>query len=378
VTLRLERMRRLLGTDFSADEAVDALRRLHFAPVLQDGAQIAVTVPSWRQDVSMETDLIEEVARVIGYDRIPVRDRIAIVVAPPSPEARAMEKIRETLVGAGFYESVTFTFVSDALAGDFLPKDFSSLPRADAAVRKADARLRPSLLPGLLEAVRRNEANGVAGAKLFETGPAFGVDAAGTIHESRKLALVGDDDLRATRGAVEALLERLDASRPITVVPDTRAGFAGGACGRVEWGGQPVGFIGRIDANVAAKLSLRAVPTAAELDLPALVANTQHVPQLRALPRYPAVRRDLSLVVADSVAYDALDKLIRDLNLPSLEAIEYVTTYRGKPLEKGTKSLTTTLVFRSPTATLTSEQVEGAVQQVVRAAQEQLEAALRT
>ena len=377
VTLRLDRMRRLLGTDISADDAVDALRRLHFAPQLQDGTQIAVTVPSWRQDVSMETDLIEEIARVVGYDRIPVRDTISIVVAPPSPEARAMEKIRETLVAGGFFEAVTFTFVSDALAGDFLPQDFSSLPRADAAVRKADARLRPSLLPGLLEAVRRNEANGVAGAKLFETGPAFGVDASGAIHESRKLALVGDDDFRATRGAVEILLERLDSSRPVMVVPDSRAGFAAGACGRVEWGGQSVGFVGRIDPKVAEKLSLRATPAAAELDLPVLVANTQHVPQLRPLPRFPAVRRDLSLAVADSVAYEALEKLIRDLNLPSLAAVEYVTTYRGKPLEKGTKSVTTTLVFRSATATLTSEQVEGAVQQVVRAAQERLGATLR-
>ena len=378
VTLRLERMRRLLGTEIAADDAVAALRRLHFAPQLLDSRAITVTVPSWRQDVSMETDLIEEVARVVGYDRIPVRDTISIIVAPPSPEARAMEKVRETLVGAGFFEAVTFTFVSDALAGDFLPKDFSSLPRADAAVRKADARLRPSLLPGLLEAVRRNEANGVADAKLFETGAAFGVDAAGTIHESRKLALAGDGDLRATRGAVEVLLERLDSARPIMVVPDTRAGFAAGACGRIEWGGRAVGFIGRVDPNVAEKLSLRAVPTAAELDLPALIASTQHVPQLRPLPRFPAVRRDLSLVVADSVAYDTLDKLIRDQKLPSLEAVEYVTTYRGKPLEKGTKSLTTTLVFRSPTATLTSEQVEGAVQQVVKAAHERLGATLRT
>jgi phenylalanyl-tRNA synthetase beta chain len=289
-----------------------------------------------------------------------------------------MEKIRTTLVAGGYFEAVTFTFVSDALAGDFLASDFAGLPRADAAVRKADARLRPSLLPGLLEAVRRNEANGVAGAKLFETGPAFGVDAAGTIHESRKLALVGDEDLRVTRGAVEALLERLNATREVSIIPDTRAGFAAGACGRVEWGGERIGYLGRVDANVAAKLSLRAVPTAAELELPLLIASTQHVPQLRPLPRFPAVRRDLSLVVAESVAYDALEKLIRGLKLPSLEALEYVTTYRGKPLEKGQKSLTTTLAFRSPTATLTSEQVEGSVQQVVQAAQRELGATLRT
>jgi phenylalanyl-tRNA synthetase beta chain len=377
ITLRLERMRRLLGTEIATDEAVEALRRLQLAPQQSNGT-ITITQPSWRQDINIETDLIEEVARVVGYDRIPVRDAISIVVVPPSPDARAMEKIRTTLVAAGYFEAVTFTFVSDALAGDFLPGEFAGLPRADAAVRKVDGRLRPSLLPGLLEAVRRNEANGVAGAKLFETGAAFGVDAAGKILESRKLAFVGDTDLRAVRGAVEALLERLNATRDVRVIPDARAGFAAGACGRIEWGGQRLGYLGRVDPKVAEKLSLRSVPAAAELDLPVLIANTQHVPQLRALPRFPAVRRDLSLVVPESLAYDALETLIRGLNLPSLEAVEYITTYRGKPLEKGTKSLTTTLVFRSPTATLTSEQVEGAVQQVVRAAQEQLSATLRT
>jgi phenylalanyl-tRNA synthetase beta chain len=307
-----------------------------------------------------------------------VRETISIVVAPPSPEAQAMEKIRTALVAAGFFEAVTFTFVSDALAGDFLPKDFAGLPRADAAVRKADARLRPSLLPGLLEAVRRNEANGVAGAKLFETGPAFGVDAAGKIHESRKLALVGDEDLRATRGAVEALLERLDATREVRVIPDARAGFAAGAVGRVEWGGQAIGYLGRIDPKVAEKLSMRAVPAAAELDLPALIANTQLVPQLRPLPRFPAVTRDLSFVVSEATRYDALEDLVRQLNLPDLEAVTYVTTYRGKQIEKGQKVITITLVFRSPTATLTSEQVEGQVERVTRAAQERLAATLRT
>jgi phenylalanyl-tRNA synthetase beta chain len=196
-------MRRLLGTDIAADEAVDALRRLQLSPQLQ-GDTIGVTVPSWRQDLNIETDLIEEVARVVGYERIPVRESISIVVSPPTPEARAIEKLRATMVAAGFFEAVTFTFVSDLLARDFLPTGFVTLPRADAAVRKTDARLRPSLLPGLLEAVRHNESKGVAGARLFETGPAFGVDAAGQIAESRKLALVGDDDLHATRGAVES------------------------------------------------------------------------------------------------------------------------------------------------------------------------------
>lgn len=378
VPLRLERLKKLLGVEIPSGEAFDALHRLRLAPVRNVDGTIMVTAPSWRADLNIEVDLIEEVARVVGYDKIPTRDQIQIQLTPPAPDARATELIRTTLVGCGFFEAVTFTFVSDALASDFLSTGDAGLPRADVNVRKSDARLRPSVLPGLLEAVRRNEANGTPGVKLFESGSTFGVDAAGKVHERRKLALVGDDDLRSLRGAVETLLNKLDATRDVKVVPDSAAGYAKGAAGRIEWGGRAIGFLGRIDKAVADKLSLRNSPAAAELDLPPLIAGTQHVPQLKPLPRFPSVRRDLSLVVPDMTPYEAVDSVIRSLKLQFLEDAEYVTTYRGKPLEKGQKSVTTTLVFRSPAATLTSEEVESAVQRVIEDAKTKLGATLRT
>jgi phenylalanyl-tRNA synthetase beta chain len=377
IVLRLERMRKLLGTEIEPGEAVESLRRLLLNPVL-DGETITIEVPSWRQDLSIEADVIEEVARIVGYDRIPVRHTISIVLTPPAPEARVMDQIRTELISAGYFEAVTFTFVSDLLAGDFVPEGVASLPRADARVRKSDAHLRPSILPGLLEAVRRNETRGTSGAKLFETGSTFGVDSAGKVIETRRLGLVGDQDLHALRGAVESLLMRLDGSRAVRIVPDRRAGFETGASGRIEWGDQPIGFIGRIDKKVAEKLSLRAIPAAAELELAPLLSGAQPVPQYRPLPKYPPVRRDLSLIVSDNTPYDALDALIRSLDLPDLEETQYVTTYRGKPLARGQKSLTTTLVFRSEEGTLTSEQVEPQVAKVVEVARKQLHAELRT
>jgi phenylalanyl-tRNA synthetase beta chain len=188
---------------------------------------------------------------------------------------------------------------------------------------------------------------------------------------------VGDEDLRSLRGVVEVLLNKLDATRPVRVVPDRAAGYADGAAGRIEWGGKAIGFIGRISKAVADKLSLRQAPAAAEIDLPPLIAGTQHVPQLKPLPRFPAVRRDLTLDLADSTQFDAVESVIHSLKPPFLEDIEYVTTYRGKQVEQGKKSVTVALVFRSPTGTLTSEQVEGAVGQIIDAAKGQLGASLR-
>jgi len=120
------------------------------------------------------------------------------------------------------------------------------------------------------------------------------------------------------------------------------------------------------------------VPAVAELELEKLIAGTQHVPQLHPLARFPAMRRDLSLVVSEATRFDAIEELVARLKLANLESVEHVVTYRGKQVDQGKKSVTITLVFRSSETTLTSEQVEDQVQRVVAAAQGELGAMLRT
>ena len=374
--LRLDKIKRVLGVELPPQQVIDALGRLQLSPVLQ-GDRVAVIVPTYRLDLNIEVDLVEEVARVIGYDKIPVRDEIPIRLSPPDPAADVLETIRSVLVSGGYFESVTFGWVSDQLAADFTPPEAIGLPRADESVRKADASLRPSIIPGLLESVLRNEHAGTAEAKLFEIGSTFWLAPGGKVDERRRVALVGSTDLREVRGVVELLLNRLDPNSEIRVIPEPRPGYSRAASGRIEWGGQAVGYLGKIDRAVTDKLGLREIPAAAELDLLPLVEGAQRVPQQQPLPTYPAVRRDLSLVVPESVRYERIESLIRDLKPESLEDLEYVTTYRGKPLEKGQKSVTVTLVFRSPTETLTSEQVDATVQRMIEAAKSQLGATLR-
>jgi phenylalanyl-tRNA synthetase beta chain len=376
LSLRLARLKQVLGIDLPVERVIEALARLQLAPVLL-GDRIDVTVPSWRLDLNIEVDLVEEVARVVGYDKVPVREEISIRLTPPEPAGQTIGLIRSTLVAAGYYEAVTFSWLSDLLAGDFVPPGAKGLPRADLSVRKADAHLRPSLLPGLLEAVRRNETVGTNAAALFEIGSTFWTDAAGKLVERRRLGLVGSADLHEVRGVVETLLERLNSARPVHVVPDTHPGLARGTSAKIEWGGEIVGYLGKIDPGVVEKLSLREHPAAAEIDLLPLLAAAQHVPQLKPLPRFPAVRRDLSLIVPEQTRYEQIDALIRELKPDMLEDLEYVTTYRGKPLDKGQKSVTVTLVFRSPESTLTAEQVEPPVQRIVEAAKARLSATLR-
>jgi phenylalanyl-tRNA synthetase beta chain len=364
--LRLTRLTQVLGVEFPAHRVVEALHRLRLSPVLQ-GERVDVAVPSYRLDLNQEIDLIEETARVIGYQHIPTRDQIAIRVAPADPVLTAIDSIRDSLVASGFYEALTVTFVTDNLATAFQPSGSTGLMRADARVRKADARLRPSLIPGLLEAVRRNETTGSPGVRFFEMGATFLIAEGSVPTERRKLALVGNADYRDLRGTVETLLARLDPDKSLDVIPHDHPGYAKSAAGKLVWSGQDIGHIGKIDPAVAAILSLRETPIVAEMDLTMLLEAFRPVVALKPLPRFPAVRRDLSVVVAESVPYGRIAAIVGDLKPADLESVEYVTTYRGKPLEPATKSLTLTLVFRSSTTTLTGEAVESAVGKVVEA-----------
>src|SRR5258706_11191614 len=128
LTLRLAKLKSVLGVEIPADEAMRAFERLRFSPRLL-GDRIEVTVPSYRLDINIEVDLVEEVARIIGYSRIPMREEISVRLHPPDPAAKAIEAIRDTLVAGGYFEAVTFSFVSDSLAEDFKPAD-AGLPRA--------------------------------------------------------------------------------------------------------------------------------------------------------------------------------------------------------------------------------------------------------
>jgi phenylalanyl-tRNA synthetase beta chain len=370
LSLRLARLKQVLGIELLQADVIDALRRDHLQPKLNNEL-IECTIPSYRLDLNLEIDLVEEVARIVGYDKVPIRDEISIRLTQPDPSAAAVESIRSTLTAGGYFESVTFSFVSDLLAGDFVPEEASPkspLLRATHNVRKADANLRPSILPGLLESIRHNESAGVSEPRLFEMGATFWNDAAGRPTERRKLALVGATSVTIVRGIVETLLSRLDPRRAVAMIPAARSGFFRSACARIEWAGQPVGWIGKIDRAISEKIGLREIPAAAELDLEPLLAGMQQVPQLKPLPKFPAVKRDLSLVVSESTRYEKIESLIRNQKPRDMETLQYVTTYRGKPLEKGQKSVTVTLVFRSPTQTLTSENVDAAMQQVVEAA----------
>jgi phenylalanyl-tRNA synthetase beta chain len=369
-----------------------ALTRLRLQPVLQ-GDVVEVTVPSYRLDLNIEVDLVEEVARVIGYDQGPVRDEISIRVARSTRRPSRPRRCETRWWPAGTSRAVTVGFVSDLLATDFVPPGADArnpLPRAGAVTRKENARLRPSILPGLLESVRLNETKGVRDARLFEIGSTFynaapaaaaGGAAATCRGRSWSSSRSSGWSGRRTCGRSAGWSRRCWPSwtRPARSgwCRRTGRGSAAGRPGRIEWGGVAVGHLGRVSKDVPTSSRSATAPCAAELDVASLLAGAQLVPQLKPLPQFPAAERDLSLVVPDAVRYEAVEALVAKVGPANLESLSFVTTYRGKPLEKGQKSVTLRFVFRSPAGTLTSDQVEQAVGQVVDRAKAELGATLR-
>ena len=374
VSLRMASLKRTLGIDVATGTAVDALARLRFAPKV-DGETIIVTVPGDRLDVSSEIDLVEEVTRMIGYEQIPMKQSVSIVLAPPQRPQVVMEKVRTVLTGSGYFEAITFSFVADGVRGAFLPPGAAGLPRALHGVRKADGHLRPSCLPGLMEAQRRNEAAGTRDVRLFEVGSTFVLSEKAEIEETRKLAILSTDEPRKLRGIIEQLFAVIDSAVSVSFTPVQRKGYFRAV--EVAFGGNVVGVMGVADTALAAKMDLRVQPSVAEIDVLPLIDSARLVPQLSPLPRFPAVDRDLSLVVEESIRYAQIESLVAELQMANLEACQFVTTYRGKPLDKGKKSVTVKLVFRKPDGTLTAEDADGAIQAVVTKAATSLGATLR-
>jgi phenylalanyl-tRNA synthetase beta chain len=373
LSMRWSRADRLVGMPLPREEVLAGFDRLGFSPA-DEGEHVSVTVPSHRLDLKIEADLIEEAVRVVGYDRIPTRDRISVSVTPTDPVLEATDRMRMTLAACGHFEAVTFSFVSDTLREHFLPRG-ASLRRVDPNVRKADGHLRPSVLPGLIESIRHNETVGNDDVKLFEIGGIFLRRDESPIEE-RRLAVAGGEDFAELRGTIEAVLQALDGERAVVVEPASAAGFDPAVCGRVIWGGQPVGHLGRTAPAVVKALGLRHTPMLAELSLEPLLAGYKSIPTNRPLPRFPSASRDVSFVVKETVRYDELASPAQGLE--HLVAVEHGGTYRGKPLPKGQKSVTLTLVFRKPDGTVAREDADAQVARFVELVREKTGAQVRS
>ncbi|MDD4891936.1 MAG: phenylalanine--tRNA ligase subunit beta [Phycisphaerae bacterium] len=400
VSMRIARLEKLLGSSVPATRVVEILAALQLSPKLSsDKAQVTVTVPSFRQDLRREVDLIEEVARVHGYDKIPVRDTIELVVRPPNFRQNTMRRIARALTGLGFFETVSITFVLRDRAELFARGGPGRL-EVDHSSRKAENALRRSLLPSLLAARRHNETVQVKRADLFEIAAVFDPRSTGILPvnssgagtapkdmggtpmllpiETLRLGLTADSDMREARGVLEQLVRQLDPRAELTLRLADRPEFVPGQGAEVLVNGQVVGLVGRVADAVRAQFELHQEVTVAEVDVEPLLALASRQHEYCPLARFPAIDRDLSILVDEPVTWQQVQQTIREAAPAELESIEFADLFRGgKQFPPGKKSFTFTLRYRLAEGTLTNEQANAFAEQSVKALSAKLGAALR-
>ncbi|HUT58591.1 MAG TPA: phenylalanine--tRNA ligase subunit beta [Phycisphaerae bacterium] len=374
LALRPARTNALLGVKIPQARQVAILRRLGLAPKPQRG-RIVCAIPSHRGDLTREADLIEEVARLEGYDKIPVFDRVTHTVVSEPPTQRVRRGVAAALAAAGFDEAVTVGFIDAKEADLFGCTDAIAV---DTLTRKTNNTLRPTLLPSLLGVCKTNQDAGNGEVSLYELAAVFVPRAGAALpDEHTELAMVSSSGLRELRGALEAVIARNAAGGRLEIRPGAVRGLDGQAAAEVLLDDRPIGIIGPVAADVLDHYGLERPLAAAAIRFDALLARGGQVASFQALPRFPSVRRDLSLIVADATTWGKLAEAVAAVEQPLRVGVDYVTTYRGKPIPEGHKSVTVTLTYRSQTETLRGEQVDEQVAQVLGALKDALAAELR-
>ncbi len=397
VTLRVARASRVIGMPIDQARCLDAFARLGLPAQAQGTDAVVVTPPPYRFDLAIEEDLVEEVARIVGYEQLPTTPPLAPITAKLPPESsRSRFAVRRTLAALGYQETINFSFVEERwereLAGNADPIRLLNPIASQMSV------MRSSLLGSLLQVLRFNLDRKAERVRVFELGRVFLRDASVAttdttvrgVHQPMRVAGLAygpadglqwaragaPADFYDAKGDIEALL----APRRAVFEAAEHPALHPGRSARILLDGRAVGWVGELHPRWRQAWELPQAPLLFELDLEAVLARD--IPAFQPVPRFQPAERDLALIVADAVTHDALLGAIRAADTGGLlREVSLFDVYKPKQsaggLAEGEKSMAVRLTLASAEATLTDEQIEAAVQAVVQRAQQQLGARLR-
>ncbi len=377
VSLRPGRVNKLLGIEVSTDDMTRILSALSFNPERKDGF-VECSVPSWREDVYREADLIEEVARVYGYNKIPTEEKINIVVAPVDKRQNLNQVMGKYLNGCGYYETVNISFVAEDIAELFSDSCEGGHLAVRDESRKSVNLLRQTLIGSLLGVVKTNLNVKNTPCRIFEIADTFVAREKGGLPVERtRLALACDGEFRELKGVVEGLIKTLGRDAAVVFTRENLAWAQAATVISVD--GKQVGTAGVVSDKVKDKFGFTDVQVcAAEMDLQELGALQTEAAKFAPIPKFPAVERDLSLVIDEQVIWADIAGAIERVAPAELEEVRFVGIYRGKSIPDGKKSVTFTLRFRDEQGTLTHEAVDGFQNDIVAELKKAIGAELRT
>lgn len=383
ITLRAKSIKRIVGIDVPMPEVRRILSSLGLKETTATDESVVAVPPSWRRDLEREIDLIEEVARIHGYDKIPEDVGVPMARSARTDEDRVLAKVRHVLTACGFDEALTISVVDDGLSTSFSPwTDAEPLALQMPILERAD-KLRRSLVPSLLKARRENEAAGNRTIELFETAKVYLPRAGQLPQEELMLALTSSGSQPGAfyrlKGVLEGILAALKPDARFEIRDAKHDLLTVGRSCELLLSGEVVGVLGEVSAAGLKKLDLREPTIVAELKLAPLTKAAVLVPQYVPTPAYPAMERDINLVVDEQVRWNDLATTVRGCGEGLVESFDLKgEPYRDeKRLGAGKKSLLVTLQLRSPQRTLTNAEADDLRTRVVEACAKRHGATLR-
>lgn len=366
VPLRIDRIRHVTGIDVPKKQAGTILQRLGFTIVDDTGEQIEVAVPAHRRDVTREIDLIEEVARIVGFGTIAVEPVIRIEAVPASKLEIVTAQVGQALNACGYHEAMCVSFVDENDATLFADDSDGQVLRVQDANRRANNALRTSTLPSLLRSRLVNQNAGVDRSDLFEISRVF-AGRSGAINEQRRLGLLCCGEFRELRGAIEEVFDVLHSEQPLIFEPDERPWYEPDISATIRLADRQIGHAGCITRQIAERFDLREAVCMAEIDFEAIMAIPVQPTAFDELPRFPAIDRDLSLIVDEAIRWGQIRQSIDSQNIPELEDVRFKELFRGRQVPEGKKSLFMSLRYRSDAGSLTHELIDEYQQRILTA-----------
>ncbi|MFM9268845.1 phenylalanine--tRNA ligase subunit beta [Halomonas elongata] len=386
VVLRRTRLDQALDKVLPDDEVGEILERLGMSVERVDEDWRA-RVPSWRFDIAIEEDLIEEVARIHGYNQLPARHPRALLGPRPDNEARTpLSALRQRMVSRGYFEAVTYSFVAPDLQETLLPEAVS--PVLANPISSDLSVMRASLFPGLVRALEHNLNRQQHRVRLFETGLVF----RGELDDLDQVPMLGalvcgsrepegwsggkeKVDFFDLKGDLESLIEMGGEAEAWRFEPGAHPALHPGQCARVMYRGQEAGWIGTLHPAVRARLGLKTDALLFEVRLDALTHG--RVPAFKPLSRYPEVRRDLAFLVDAEQPVQALLDTLRAQAGEWLVEAHLFDVYQGKGVPEGRKSVALGLTWQHPSRTLNDDEINQLVDAIVEESRLHLGAELR-
>lgn len=378
IEFRVKRAEELLGITVKEDEALDIFERLGVGIKWSTNGVLNAMPPSFRGDLKIETDLIEEVARLFGYDNIPTTLPVArLIPGGPGKLSRIRRKAKEVLANSGFFEVINYSFVSResfSLACAHEKKGVTVLN----PLTEEQAVMRDSLLPSLLENLRRNLLRKNEEVRIFEFAPVFHPKGKLPL-ESWKIAglmygLRWDEswnypkegfDFFDVKGVIETLFEGIGLSG-FTSAPLNIPLFHPGKSASIQVEGREAGVFGEVHPDIRTRFDLKQPAYLFELDIDAIIDLAGGYGMYRALPRFPESTRDLAFIIDEAVAYQEIISSIEQIDTKLIERVEVFDVYCAGNMPPGKRSMALRIVYRAADRTLTHQEVEDIHTRVAR------------